>query len=87
MSGKWVELLKQTAPGMTRAAVLRDPPTPTGIAQLAAIQSVAPSLGVELSPINVRDADEIERAIAAFARGQWRLDCDELVQRRFDTET
>ena len=69
MSGKWLELLKQIAPGVTRAAVLRDPAIPAGIGQFAAIQAVAPSLGVELSPVDVRDAGEIERAITAFARG------------------
>ena len=68
MSGKWLELLKQIAPGVTRAAVLRDPAITAGIGQFAAIQSVAPSLGVEVSPVNVRDAAEIERAITAFAR-------------------
>ena len=68
MSGKWLELLKQIAPGVTRAAVLRDPAIPTGIGQFGAIQSVAPSLGVEVSPVDVRDAGEIERAVAAFAR-------------------
>jgi putative ABC transport system substrate-binding protein len=68
MTGKWVELLKQIAPHMTRAVVLRDPTTATGIAQLAAMHSVAPALGVELSPVDVRDPDEIERGIAAFAR-------------------
>ena len=68
MSGKWLELLKEIAPGVTRAAVLRDPAITAGIGQFAAIQSVAPSLGVEVSPVNVRDAGEIERAIAAFAR-------------------
>ena len=68
MSGKWLELLKEIAPGVTRAAVLRDPAIPAGIGQFGAIQAVAPSLGVEVSPINVRDAGEIERAIAAFAR-------------------
>jgi putative ABC transport system substrate-binding protein len=68
LSGKWLELLKQIAPGVTRAAVLRDPDISSGTGQFGAIQSVAPSLGVELSPINVRDASEIERAIAAFAR-------------------
>ncbi len=67
-SGKWLELLKQIAPGVTRAAVLRDPADPAGIGQFAAIQAVAPSLGVEVSPINVRDPAEIERAVAAFAR-------------------
>jgi putative ABC transport system substrate-binding protein len=69
MTGKWVELLKQTAPGVARAVVLRDPTQPTGIAQLAAMHSVAPSLGVELTPVGVRDPDEIERAIVAFVRG------------------
>ena len=68
MSGKWLELLKQIAPGVTRAAVIRDPAIAAGIGQFAAIQSVAPSLGVEVSPVNVRDAGEIERAVAAFAR-------------------
>ena len=55
---------------MTRAAVLRDPAIASGIGQFGAIQSVAPSLGVELSPVNVRDAGEIERAVAAFARSE-----------------
>ena len=68
LSGKWLELLKQIAPGVTRVAVLRDPTIPTGIGQFGVIQSVAPSLGVEVSPVNMRDAGEIERAIAAFAR-------------------
>jgi putative ABC transport system substrate-binding protein len=68
ISGKWLELLKEIAPGVTRVAVLRDPAIASGSGQLGAIQSVAPSLGVELSPINVRDAGEIERAVAAFAR-------------------
>src|SRR5262244_3780594 len=66
MSGKWVELLKEIAPGVRRVAVLRD--LAIGIAQLAAIQAVAPSFGVELTVIGVRDADEIEGAVAAFAR-------------------
>jgi putative ABC transport system substrate-binding protein len=66
MSGKWVELLKEIAPGVRRVAVLRD--LTVGIAQLAAIQAVAPSLGVELSVVGTRDADEIERAVTAFAR-------------------
>ena len=69
MSGKWLELLKEIAPGLTRAAVLRDPTMTAGIGQFAAIQAVAPSLRVELHPIDVRDAPEIERAIPAFARG------------------
>jgi putative tryptophan/tyrosine transport system substrate-binding protein len=68
MAGKWLELLKQIAPGVTRAAVLRDPATPTGPAQFGVIQSVAPSLMVEVNPVNVRDIGEIERAVAAFAR-------------------
>ena len=65
MSGKWVELLKEIAPGVRRVAVLRD--LTIGIAQLAAIQAVAPSLGMELSVIGVRDADEIESAVTTFA--------------------
>ena len=65
MSAKWLELLKEIAPGVTRAAVLRDPARDAGIGQFAAIQAAAPSFGVELSPIDVRDAGEIERAIAA----------------------
>jgi putative ABC transport system substrate-binding protein len=68
LAGKWLELLKQIAPGVTRAAVLRDSVNPAGSAQFGAIQAVAPSLGMEVSPVNVRDASEIERAIAAFAR-------------------
>ena len=68
LSGKWLELLKQIAPSVTRAAVLRDTANPAGNAQLAAIQVVAQSLGVEVSPANMRDAGEIERAFAVFAR-------------------
>ena len=68
MSGKWLELLKEIAPRMARAAVLRDPAIASGIGQFAAAQAVAPSLGVELSPVDVRDAGEIERAVTAFAR-------------------
>jgi putative ABC transport system substrate-binding protein len=68
MSGKWAELLKQIAPNMTRALVFRDPTSAAGIGQFAAVRSVAQSLGVELTPANVRDTDEIERAAAAFAR-------------------
>jgi ABC-type uncharacterized transport system substrate-binding protein len=67
-SGKWLELLKQIAPTVTRAAVLRDPGSIAGTAQFAAIQTVASSLGVELRPVDVRDAGEIERSVAAFAR-------------------
>jgi len=68
LSGKWLELLKQIAPGVTRAAVFRDPAITSGIGQFAVIQSVAPSLGGEVSPISVRDAGETERTVAAFAR-------------------
>ena len=69
LSGKWLELLKQIAPGVNRAAVLRDPTSTSGIGQFAVIQSVAPSMGVEVSPINTNDATtEIERAISDFAR-------------------
>jgi hypothetical protein len=68
LSIKWLELLKQVAPRVTRVAVLRDSLTPVGIGQLAAIQGVAPSFAVELTPIVVRDAGEIEPAVAAFAR-------------------
>jgi ABC-type uncharacterized transport system substrate-binding protein len=69
LSGKWLEVLKQMAPGVTRAAIMRDPTSPTGTGQFGAIQSVAPSVGVEVNPVGMRDAREIERAIAAFARG------------------
>jgi putative tryptophan/tyrosine transport system substrate-binding protein len=68
ISGKWLELLKQIAPDVTRAAILRDPAIAAGIGQFGAIQSVAPSFGVELRPVDVRDAGEIERAIVSFAR-------------------
>ena len=68
ISGKWLELLKQIAPGVTRAAVLRDPAISAGIGQFGAIQAVAPSLGLAVTPVNVREADEIERAVADFAR-------------------
>jgi putative ABC transport system substrate-binding protein len=68
MSGKWLELLKEIAPRVTRVAVLRDPSLAVGPGQLGAIQSVAPSFGVEASPIDVRNADEIERTITGFAR-------------------
>ena len=67
-SGKWLELLKEVAPHVTRVAVLRDPTIPAGIGQTGAIQSVAPSLGVQVSPVGVRDSGEIERSISAFAR-------------------
>jgi ABC-type uncharacterized transport system substrate-binding protein len=68
MSAKWLELLKEVVPGMTRAAVLRDPAIASGIGQFAGIQAIAPSLGVELIPVDVRDPPEIERAVMAFAR-------------------
>src|SRR5262245_50191360 len=68
-SGKWLELLKQIAPAMTRTAVLRDPGSSTGIGQFAAIQSVAQPFGVELRSLGVDDAGEIERGVTAFARG------------------
>ena len=68
MSGKWVELLKQIAPRVTRVAVLRDPTLAAGIGQFSAIQAVAQSLGVELTPLDLRDIDELDRRVAAFAR-------------------
>jgi ABC-type uncharacterized transport system substrate-binding protein len=68
LAGKWVELLKQIAPYVTRAAVIRDPTRGYGIGQFAVVQAVAPSLGMELSPINAPDVSEIESAIAEFAR-------------------
>jgi putative ABC transport system substrate-binding protein len=67
-SGKWLELLKEITPGLKRAAILRDPDSPAGIGQFAAIQTVAPSFGVELIPLDVYDAAEIEPAIEVFAR-------------------
>ena len=68
LSGKWLELLKQIAPGVTRAAVIRDSALSAGTGQFGAIQSVAPSLGVEVSPVNLRDSPEIERTVTTFAR-------------------
>jgi putative ABC transport system substrate-binding protein len=68
LSGKWLELLKQIAPGVTRAGVLRDPAITAGVGQFAVIQSVAPSLGVDVRPVGLRDAAEIERAVTALAR-------------------
>jgi putative tryptophan/tyrosine transport system substrate-binding protein len=67
IAGKWLELLKQIAPGVTRVAVLRE--IPIGLGQLGAIQAVAPSFGVELFPIDVSSPDQIERAVSEFARG------------------
>ena len=68
ISAKWLELLKEIAPHVTRVAVLRDPAIAAGTGQFGAIQSVAPSFGVELTPVNVRDPGEIERVVSAFAR-------------------
>jgi len=68
LSAKWLELLKEIAPSVTRAAVLRDPAIVAGIGQFAVIQSAAPSVGVDVSAINMRDGAEIERAVTAFAR-------------------
>jgi ABC-type uncharacterized transport system substrate-binding protein len=67
LSGKWPELLKQIAPNVTRAVVLRDANIPAGIGQFAVIQAVAPSLGLEVSAINMLDADNIEREVTDFA--------------------
>jgi putative ABC transport system substrate-binding protein len=67
LSGKWLTILKEIAPSVTRAGVIRDPAITAGIGQFAAIQSVAPLVGTEVNTINVRDASEIERAVAAFA--------------------
>jgi putative ABC transport system substrate-binding protein len=68
ISAKWLELLKEIAPSVRRVAVIRDPTLAVGAGQFGAMQAVAPTFGVELSPVNVRDAAEIERAVAAFAR-------------------
>ena len=69
LSAKWLELLKQIAPSLTRVAILRDPATAAGIGQFAAIQSVAPSFGVELRPIDMCvEVGELERAVTTFAR-------------------
>jgi ABC-type uncharacterized transport system substrate-binding protein len=67
MSGKWLELLKQIAPQTTRVGLIRDPTVATAAGYFGVIQTAASSLGVEVSPINIRDAGEIERAVAAFA--------------------
>ena len=67
LSGKWLELLREIAPHVTRAAVIRDPTDPAQIGQFAAIQSMAPSLGMLVSPVNVHHAPEVERAVTAFA--------------------
>jgi len=68
LAGKWLELLKQIAPGVTRAAILRDPSISTGIGQFAVIQAVAPALGVEAIPVDAREAAAIERSVTALAR-------------------
>ena len=68
LSGKWLELLKEIAPSVTRAAILRDTSIAAGIGQFAIIQSVAPSIGVDVTPIDLRDAAQIERAVTAFAQ-------------------
>ena len=68
LSGKWLELLKEIAPQVTQAGILRDPAISVGIGQFAVIQSVAHSVGIEVRAINLRDASDIERAVAAFAR-------------------
>jgi len=67
LCAKWLALLKEIAPGVTRVAVLRDPDIAAGVGQFAVIQSVAPSVGVDVSPVNITDAAEIKRAVAAFA--------------------
>jgi putative ABC transport system substrate-binding protein len=69
LSAKWVELLKEIAPGITRMAVLRDPSNPSGTGQFGAIQAVAGSFRVDLTPVDMRDPSEIEAAVGAFARG------------------
>jgi len=68
LAGKWLELLKEVVPRATRVAVIRDASVSAGVGQFAAIQSVAPSLGVELTPVDVNESAEIERAVAEFAR-------------------
>ena len=68
MAGKWLELLKEVTPGLTRAAVIRDATNPSGITQFGVIQAMAPSLRVDVIPVNTRDADNIERDVATFAR-------------------
>src|ERR1019366_8080794 len=67
ISGKWLELLKETAPSVTRVAVIRDPTLPSDVAQFGVIQATAPSLRVEIIPLNMRDPSEIERAVTSFA--------------------
>jgi putative ABC transport system substrate-binding protein len=67
LSGKWIELLKQIVPGVKRAAIVRDASNPAGVAQFGAIRGAAAPLGIDVSPINIRNAGEIERAVATFA--------------------
>jgi putative ABC transport system substrate-binding protein len=69
MGAKWLELLKEIAPRVERVAVLRDPASPQGLGQLGAIQTAAHSAGIDVRPINMRDADEIERDVISFVRG------------------
>jgi putative tryptophan/tyrosine transport system substrate-binding protein len=68
LGGKWLELLKEVAPSVTRAAIIRDTTNPAGIAVFGIVQAMAPSLGMQVIPINLRDADELERSVVAFAR-------------------
>jgi len=68
MGGKWLELLKQIAPGVTRVAVIRDPASPQGIGQFSSVQSLGPSLGLDVRPVNAREPGELERSIAAIAQ-------------------
>ena len=68
LAGKWLELLKQMTPGMTRTAILRDPSNPAASAQFGVIQALAPSLAVQVSPMSASVAGEIERTVATFAR-------------------
>jgi putative tryptophan/tyrosine transport system substrate-binding protein len=75
-AAKWLELLKEIAPHVTRAAILRDPAVPEGIGQFTVIQSAAPALKVEVSPVDIRNAGEIERALTEFAFAKWRTDLD-----------
>jgi hypothetical protein len=76
LAGKWVELLKQITPTVTRVAVRRDAALPAGIGQFAVIQSVAPSIGVDVSLINMRDAGQIEQDITICELPKWRFDLD-----------
>ena len=76
LCGKWVELLKEIAPRVTRAAVLRDPAVPAGTGQFAVTQSVAPSVGVDVSPINLGDAGDRARSCNLRAIRQWWSDLD-----------